>query len=65
MVPKRHWALKARIIERFGSQIGFSPVVKINPSKLSMIINGRQPASPEEARSIAQALGCDVRELFA
>jgi DNA-binding transcriptional regulator YdaS (Cro superfamily) len=65
MVPKRNWALKARIVERYGSQVNFSPVVKMHPTKLNMIINGHRPASPEDAKSIAQALGTDVRELFA
>jgi plasmid maintenance system antidote protein VapI len=64
MLPKTNWALKAKIVERFGSQLNFSPIVKIKPTKLSMIINGRLPATTEDAKNIAQALGADVKELF-
>jgi DNA-binding transcriptional regulator YdaS (Cro superfamily) len=64
METKRNWDLKGRIIQRFGSQINFAPIVKIHPTKISMIINGHRQASQEEARSIAEALGADVKELF-
>jgi len=51
--------LKARIIERFGSQADFAERVMVDESKVSRIIRGRRSLSPEDVRRWSKALGCD------
>jgi plasmid maintenance system antidote protein VapI len=64
MARNPNFALKRRIIEKYGSQADFSPEVGIPENRLSRLINGRDPVKPEQAERIAQALGCEVREIF-
>ena len=51
--------LKAKIIERYGSQADFAERIKEDESKVSRIVRGRRSLSPEDVRRWSKALGCD------
>jgi len=56
--------LKARIIERFGSQFDFSQAIHEHESLVSKVIRGRRKLSLEDKKKWAKALKCNPVELF-
>jgi len=55
--------LKAKIVERFGSQADFAAVVGVDESVISRIVNGRRVLSPEDMVRWSKALACNS-EIF-
>lgn len=51
--------LKAKIIERFGSQADFSQKIGVDESVISRVIRGRRVLSPEDQAKWSKVLGCD------
>ena len=56
--------LKARIIEHFGSQADFAPIVGRDETYVSRIVRGRRTLPPAEQGRWADALKCKVEELL-
>ena len=56
--------LKARIIEKFGSQTILARLVGLSEDRLSKIIHGRVPPKEFEKQIIAEKLGVSENELF-
>ena len=56
--------LKARILERFGSQFRFSRAVGMSEDRLSKIIRKRRVPSPKEAEEMAKLPGASSGQLF-
>ena len=56
--------LKARIIEKYGTQADFAPVIDTDESLISKIIRGRRTLPVEKQVEWAEALGSTPRELF-
>ena len=56
--------LKAKIVERFGTQADFSQAVAEDESFISRVIRGRRTLSQDRCRIWAEALGCCEEELF-
>ena len=56
--------LKARIIERFGTQADFGEAIGLDDSIISKIIRGRRTLDPEWQLIWAKALGCDPKDIF-
>ncbi len=61
---QKKWTLKAKIIEKYGTQADFSSELGLNENIVSRIVNGRRTAKPQEAQAIARALNCAPEELF-
>jgi len=59
-----NFTLKARIIEKFGSQTDFARLLGISEDRLSKYIHGRLQPSDEEQRLIARKLGVSQDEIF-
>ncbi|MCF8084163.1 MAG: helix-turn-helix domain-containing protein [Deltaproteobacteria bacterium] len=51
--------LKAKIIERFGSQADFAQEIQVDESVISRVIRGRRVLSPEDRAKWCEVLGCD------
>lgn len=58
-----NFKLKARIVERFGSQWKFAQAVKDHESNISKVIRGRKRLKPEIQKRWAKVLGCEPEEL--
>jgi transcriptional regulator with XRE-family HTH domain len=56
--------LKAKIVERFGTQADFGEAIGIDDSIISKIIRGRRTLDSEKQIVWAQALRSTPRELF-
>jgi transcriptional regulator with XRE-family HTH domain len=56
--------LKARIIERFGTQADFAQAMEIDDSIISKIVRGRRQLDPENQYLWAKVLRSTPRELF-
>lgn len=57
--------LKAKIVERFGSQTEFAKAVREHESIVSRVIRGHHGLTADERRRWAIALGCeDTAKLF-
>ena len=56
--------LKAKIIEKYGTQADFAPVINTDESLISKFIRGRRKLSPENQRIWADALDCKPRDIF-
>jgi transcriptional regulator with XRE-family HTH domain len=56
--------LKARIIERFGTQADFGQAIDTDDSIISKIIRGRRTLDPEKQIIWAEALNSTPKELF-
>jgi|WetSurMetagenome_2_1015567.scaffolds.fasta_scaffold85738_4 DNA-binding transcriptional regulator YdaS (Cro superfamily) len=52
--------LKAKIIERFGSQFIFARLLKIHEAEVSLIVRGRRQLPPEKKQKWCEFLGCDL-----
>jgi DNA-binding transcriptional regulator YdaS (Cro superfamily) len=62
-MKKKQLLLKAKIIERFGSQADFAEVVGLDESLVSRIVCGRRLLRREQWRTWAKALKVSVRDL--
>ena len=51
--------LKAKIIERFGSQADFAQEIQVDESIVSRIVRGRRVLSPEDQATWCKVLDCD------
>ncbi len=56
--------LKARIIERYGSQSAFAAALRIREPVVSRVVNGYQKLSPEEQNRWSRFLGEGVTKLL-
>ena len=56
--------LKAKIVERFGTQADFSEAIKMHESDVSRIVRGRKILTLETQRKWASALGCTHQKVF-
>ncbi len=56
--------LKAKIIEKYGSQVDFSEAINVNETIISKVIRGRRSLDPERQIAWADALNSTPRELF-
>ena len=56
--------LKAKIIEKYGTQADFAPVIDTDESLISKIVRGRRTLPVEKQVEWAEALGSTPRELF-
>jgi transcriptional regulator with XRE-family HTH domain len=60
----KNFKLKARAIEKFGTQIRFAEAVQISELRLSRLIHGRSQPTAEEKRIISEQLGVPELEIF-
>ena len=56
--------LKAKIVEKFGTQADFAIAVKVRESQISRVVRRRRTITPETQKIWAAALGCNPQELF-
>ena len=56
--------LKAKIIERYGSQYEFARVVGTFAPYVSMVIRHRRKLSADDQRKWTEALGCKPADIF-
>ena len=56
--------LKAKIIERYGSQANFAQAIKEHEPVISRVVRNRMDLPPETKAKWANALGCRVEEVF-
>lgn len=56
--------LKARIIERYGSQSAFAAALRIREPVVSRVVNGYQKLSPEEQNRWSRFLGEGATKLL-
>ena len=56
--------LRAKILEKFGSQAEFSMAVKEDESTISRIIRNRRKPSEEQKIRWANIIGCKHNEIF-
>ena len=59
-----NFKLKQKIIQRFGTQSDFAPVIGKGETYVSKIIRGRRALDPEAKKKWAQVLGCKVKDIF-
>ena len=51
--------LKAKIVERFGTQADFAQKIQVDESIVSRIVRGRRVLSPEDQAKWCKVLNCD------
>jgi len=56
--------LKAKIVERFGTQSDFSEAIKTQESTISRVVRGRRELNEEDKKAWAKALGAELAILF-
>ena len=56
--------LKVKIIEKYGAQWRFAPVVQEHESVVSKVVRERKELPDEKKRIWAKALDCKVEEIF-
>lgn len=56
--------LKARIIEKYGSQADFAQAMQTDETLVSRIVRGRRILTSEVQKEWAKALGCKPKDLF-
>ena len=56
--------LKARIIEKFGSQADFAQAIQVDETLVSRIVRGRRILASDVQKKWAKALGCKPKDLF-
>jgi hypothetical protein len=54
---------KARIVERFGTQVDFSEAIGKDPVFVNQVVRNRKVLDPTGQRTWAKALGCNM-EIF-
>ena len=57
--------LKAKIVEKFGTQADFAQAIKIDETIVSRVVRGRRTLTPEAQKTWGRALSCDLKEVFA
>jgi plasmid maintenance system antidote protein VapI len=57
--------LKAKIIEKFGTQAEFAQAIKTDETIISRIIRGRRTLDSDKQFIWAKALGCKPKDIFA
>ena len=60
-----NWALKTKIVERYGSQVDFAQTIKANETFVSKVVRGRRKLDTEKKIAWAKALGCKPKDIFA
>jgi hypothetical protein len=63
-MPKVNRKLKARIIERFGTQADFAQACGENAPKVSLVVNYRERLKPKEKRRWARLLDTRPEKIF-
>jgi plasmid maintenance system antidote protein VapI len=56
--------LKAKIVERYGTQADFAEAIDTDETIISRIIRGRRTLGPEMQINWAKALGCNPKDIF-
>ena len=56
--------LKAKIIEKFGTQADFAAATKDDETLVSRVIRGRRFLSTEDQKTWAALLDCEPNQLF-
>jgi len=56
--------LKAKIIEKYGSQAEFSYDIRMHAAVVSRIIRNRRELSPEQKHEWAKKLNCRMKDIF-
>ena len=56
--------LKAKIIEKFGTQADFAQTININEELVSRIVRGRRTLNSETQRKWADVLECKPGDIF-
>ena len=56
--------LKAKIVEEFGTQADFAPIIKTDETIISRVVCGRRTLPVETQKRWAAALGCKATDLF-
>jgi plasmid maintenance system antidote protein VapI len=56
--------LKAKIIEKYGSQADFAQAIKTDETIISRIIRGRRTLDSETQHTWARVLGCNAEDIF-
>jgi plasmid maintenance system antidote protein VapI len=56
--------LKAKMIEKFGSQIRFAHTIGEDESNVSRVVNGWRSLTPTEHKQWADVLGCSPEDIF-
>jgi len=51
--------LKAKIVERFGSQADFAQKIQVDESVISRVVRGRRSLTPEDQARWCRFLKCD------
>lgn len=54
-----NFLLRAKIVERFGTQINFSEAIGRDSMFVSLIVRGRKPLDAVGRKKWARVLGCD------
>jgi hypothetical protein len=60
----KNYSLKAKIIEKFGTQFEFCEVLGIREDRLSKLIHGRISPNVHERRTIPEKLGVSEDEIW-
>ena len=56
--------LKAKIVERYGTQADFAEAIDTDETIISRIIRGRRQLNSEKQLIWAKALGCQPEDMF-
>jgi len=56
--------LKAKIIERYGTQADFSEAIDTDETLISRVVRGRRVLKPRIQKVWAKALGCKPKDIF-
>jgi len=56
--------LKAKIVERYGTQADFAEAIDTDETIISRIIRGRRTLDPKMQIIWAKALGCNPKDIF-
>lgn len=56
--------LKAKIIEKYGSQFKFAQVINEHESNVSRVVRNRRKLAPEAEKRWAKKLGCKPQDVF-
>ena len=60
----KNYSLKAKIIEKFGTQYEFSEILGIREDRLSKLIHGRIAPNAKERQTIPEKLGVSEGEIW-
>ena len=61
---KMNRPLRAKIVERFGTQADFAHIIRATEPVISRVVRGRKELPPEQQERWARALGATVEEIF-